>query len=310
MPMIERKVMLYKSKVEYMSGEGVYAMNHVLGCSHGCKYPCYAYLTAKRFGQVDSYEDWCEPRLVVNTLERLESELGKHVERVHLCFTTDPFPCLGPGVQTEEGLGAFERVECIHDASMRAIREINSRGIPVTILSKGTLPWMDASCPHGLLRDYATSAVVDRPHPTNEFGISLSSLDEGFRERWEPGAAPYAERIAGLKALHDAGCRTWVSVEPWPSPDVYASTFLRHGENAAKARTHDLSVAGAVAWLQLFKQLDELLEEVGFADRIVFGRWNHGGAGEYADYYRSCAENVRLFCDRRGIECVVKAGTE
>lgn len=75
MPMIERKAMLYKSRVEYMSGEGVYAMNHVLGCSHGCKYPCYAYLTAKRFGQVDSYEDWCEPKPVANTLELLEKEL-------------------------------------------------------------------------------------------------------------------------------------------------------------------------------------------------------------------------------------------
>lgn len=35
---MERKRMLYKSKVEYMSGEGVYTMNHIIGCSHGCLY--------------------------------------------------------------------------------------------------------------------------------------------------------------------------------------------------------------------------------------------------------------------------------
>jgi len=47
-----RKTMLYKTEVEY----GDYTMNHVLGCAHGCKYPCYAYLQKKRFGEVKSYE--------------------------------------------------------------------------------------------------------------------------------------------------------------------------------------------------------------------------------------------------------------
>lgn len=52
---MERKSILYKTGVEY----GDYTMNHVLGCSHGCKYPCYAFLTAKRFGKVTTYEEWC-----------------------------------------------------------------------------------------------------------------------------------------------------------------------------------------------------------------------------------------------------------
>ena len=51
---ISRKTLIYKTDVEY----GDYTMNHVLGCSHGCKYPCYAYLQKKRFGNVTSYEDW------------------------------------------------------------------------------------------------------------------------------------------------------------------------------------------------------------------------------------------------------------
>lgn len=37
---IIRKTMLYKTGVEY----GDYTMNHVLGCAHGCKYPCYVFL--------------------------------------------------------------------------------------------------------------------------------------------------------------------------------------------------------------------------------------------------------------------------
>ena len=65
--------MLYKTGVEY----GDYTMNHVLVCSHGCKYPCYAFLMKKRFGQVHSYEEWCEPKIVSNTLELLDKEIPR-----------------------------------------------------------------------------------------------------------------------------------------------------------------------------------------------------------------------------------------
>ena len=54
MQYIERKSMLYKTGVEY----GDYTMNHVQGCSHGCKYPCYAFLMAKRFGRVHCPDCW------------------------------------------------------------------------------------------------------------------------------------------------------------------------------------------------------------------------------------------------------------
>ena len=41
---IQRKTMLYVTGVEY----GDYTMNHVLGCAHGCKYPCYAFMMKKK----------------------------------------------------------------------------------------------------------------------------------------------------------------------------------------------------------------------------------------------------------------------
>lgn len=74
---IIRKSMLYKTGVEY----GDYAMNYVQGCSHGCRYPCYAYLMAKRFGRVRSYEEWCRPKLVANTLALLEKEIPRLREK-------------------------------------------------------------------------------------------------------------------------------------------------------------------------------------------------------------------------------------
>ena len=90
MRLIRRKTMIYKTGVEY----GDYTINHVLGCSHGCKYPCYAYMMKKRFGDIASYEEWCEPALVENTLEILDDEIPKFKSKIHmlhLCFTTDPF---------------------------------------------------------------------------------------------------------------------------------------------------------------------------------------------------------------------------
>ena len=75
MDTITRKSMLYKTGVEY----GDYTMNHVLGCSHGCLYPCYAFLMAKRFGKVGNYEQWCTPKLVSNALELLDHEISNEV---------------------------------------------------------------------------------------------------------------------------------------------------------------------------------------------------------------------------------------
>ena len=70
--------MLYQTGVEY----GDYTMNHVQGCAHGCKYPCYAFLMKKRFGQIKDYESWLEPVLVSNTLELLDKEIPRLRDKI------------------------------------------------------------------------------------------------------------------------------------------------------------------------------------------------------------------------------------
>jgi len=117
---IERKTMLYKTKVEY----GDYTMNHVLGCAHGCRYPCYAYLMAKRFGKVTNYSEWVKPRLVKNTLELLKTEVPrlKHqIRSVQLCFTTDPF---------------MYNYEEVVNLSLAAIEYLNNEGLKCRVLTK------------------------------------------------------------------------------------------------------------------------------------------------------------------------------
>lgn len=245
-----RKTMLYKTGVEY----GDYTMNHVQGCSHGCLYPCYAFLLKKRFGQIKSYEQWIEPILVSNTLELLDKEIPRlkdKIQSVHLCFTTDPFMYGYPEIS---------------EMSIAAIRKLNAAGIKCTALTKGILPIKLAE----LSKD-------------NEYGITFISLNEEYRVKIEPGAAPYAERLAALRALHDAGCKTWVSMEPYPTPNL------------------------------IEQDLHDLLEAVSFVDKIIFGRTNYSTEVSsykgHKAYYNELAAEVISFCEERGIQYHIKEKT-
>lgn len=247
---IKRSSLLYKTGVEY----GDYTINHIQGCAHGCKYPCYAMSMAKRFGKAKTYEEWCEPKLVENALEILDTEIPKlrdKIKSVHLCFTSDPF------------MYGYEEVA---EMSISIIRKLNNAGIKCTVLTKGILP--------------ITLAELS---PENEYGITLVSLDEDFRREMEPNSAPFAERIQALRALHDAGCRTWVSMEPYPTPN-----FIE-------------------------QDLDAILEAVGFCDKIIFGRLNYNKkVSEYKDYkkfFNDCAQSVIQYCNENNKDYHIKDGT-
>ena len=67
MDTVTRKSLIYHTGI---GGTGAYAATHVVGCSHGCRFPCYAFLMMQRFGKVATYEEWCRPQLVANALQR------------------------------------------------------------------------------------------------------------------------------------------------------------------------------------------------------------------------------------------------
>lgn len=247
---IERKSMLYRTGVEY----GDYTLNHILGCAHGCKYPCYAFMQKKRFGQIDSYEKWLEPYLVSNTLELLDKEIPRlksAIKSVQLCFTTDPF------------MFGYDEIKTM---SLNAIKKLNYADIKCTVLTKGILPIELAS--------YSNK---------NEYGVTLVSLNEEYRKSIEPGAAPYKERLKSLECLHDKGCNTWVSVEPYPTPNI------------------------------IEQNLDNILNAIRFTDKIIFGRTNYSKeVSSYKlnkDFYNIQAEKVIDFCEKNNIQYHIKDGT-
>lgn len=254
MEKIYRKTLLYKSEVEYAD----FCLNHVEGCSHGCRYPCYAYMLKKRCGIVKTYEDWCQPKIVSNALELLDKEIPKYkdkIKHVHLCFSTDPFMHNQPEIT---------------ELSLKIIDKLNQNKIRCTVLTKGTYP-----------RELAQR---NGQSINNEYGITLVSLDENFRKRFEPNSATFRNRINALKHLHNKGFRTWVSMEPYPTPNL------------------------------IKQDLREVLNSLSFVDKIIFGRLNYNvESSEFKynkEFYNGLVNIVIKFCKRNKIAYHIKEGTK
>ncbi len=265
---ISRKSLLYKTKVEY----GDWTVNHVVGCRHGCKFPCYAMMMAKRFGWVRDYDDWRNPKIVANALELLDKEIPKYksqIDFVHLCFMTDPF------------MYDLERKQLIPEVvemTLKIIERLNKEGIKVTTLTKGIYP-EEISYKKKFLQ-------------SNEYGITLVSLNHSFKEKFEPYSAPYEERINSLRILAQAGLNTWVSMEPYPPPELDKTSG----------------------------NIDDILEQISFVKKIIFGKLNYNRIANYTnssvsvwknneEFYREMAETVKTFCLKNNIKYHIKTGT-
>lgn len=251
---ILRKSLLYKSGVEYAD----FCINHVEGCAHGCRFPCYAMMMKKRCGVIKDYSDWIRPKIVANALELLDKEIPKYKNRikfVHLCFTTDPFMYKYPEVA---------------DLTLKIIERLNKDNIRCTVLTKGIYP-----------KDLAD---VKKYGINNEYGITLVSLDEGFKNRFEPFTAPYTKRIESLKYLHDKGLKTWISMEPYPTTNLVNQDLLK------------------------------ILRNIKFVDKIIFGKLNYNvKITEFEnnrDFYEKHTRIVINFCDKYKIGYHIKYGTQ
>lgn len=253
MQKIKRKSLLYKSGVEYAD----FGLNVAEGCSHGCNYPCYAMMMKRRYGIVKTYRDWITPKIIENALELLEKEIPKYkkdIESVYMCFSTDPF--------------MYKQKE-INNLSLKIIERLNNDKIKVVSISKGVYP-----------KDLVNKDVYGLK---NEYGLTVVTLSENFRKKYEPFAAPIKERIKALKFLHDSGLKTWISMEPYPTPNIIKQDLL------------------------------EIINEISFVDRIVFGKWNYNGITGYfndnKNFYNNSAYEVIKFCKQNGIECHIKEKT-
>ncbi|OIN96211.1 radical SAM protein [Candidatus Desantisbacteria bacterium CG1_02_38_46] len=264
----ERKSLLYRTKVEY----GNWTINHVTGCMHGCKFPCYAMMMAKKFGWIKNYEDWRSPKIATNALEILEKEIPKYkdeIDFVHLCFMSDPF------MYNSEKEDLIPEIKSL---TLNIIERLNAEGIKVTTLTKGIYP----------------DEILDTRKflQFNEYGITLVSLNKDFKKDFEPFSAPYEKRIESLQKLAKKGLNTWVSMEPYPTPEL---------DNTSA-------------------NIEKILQGISFVKKIIFGKLNYhriaycNGNSVHIwknneDFYKEMAKRVIDFCSKNDIKYHIKFGT-
>lgn len=168
------------------------ATNPYRGCGHGCAY-CYVPLVTKQ--PRPEFDSGAVER--VDFHKRLVTDARKYqaagiAEQVMLSFTTDPYH---PG-----------------DCSLTRItlEVLRDHGLAFCTLTKGGTR---------ALRD------IHAFRPTRDaFASTLTSLDERFSRKWERGAADPSDRLAALRAFHERGIFTWVSLEP--TLDIEASLSI------------------------------------------------------------------------------------
>lgn len=169
------------------------AANPYKGCGHQCAY-CYVPRVLRRaLGGPGSTVNnarkvFDEGAVIRPDFQRgLLRDAAKYdaagiTEQVLLSFTTDPYP------------------PAHHQLTRWTIEILQAHGLAVCTLTKGG---------SRALRD------IDLFRPDRDaFASTLTSLDAEFSRKWERGAADPDDRIATLRAFHERGVFTWVSLEP------------------------------------------------------------------------------------------------
>lgn len=158
------------------------ATNPYSGCGHKCAY-CYV----PKVLHIDREQFNAGSSVRFEYLKNLRKDAEKYKamgikEQVLLSFTTDPYP-------PEHHLTTRHTLGLLKDA-----------GLAFCTLTKGG---------SRALRDI-DQFRTDR----DAFASTLTSLDDSFSLKWEPGAALPKDRISTLKKFHEKGIFTWVSLEP------------------------------------------------------------------------------------------------
>lgn len=185
----------FKGKAIYQpSGKAAeyaeWACNFYVGCSNGCDY-CYCKkgILAGVMGQDKPQLKKCF-RDENAAIEQFRKELGRNLlwegenstlktHGIFFSFTTDPM--------LEETIGL----------TIDALIACNDNDVPVKILTK-MADWIDPFLEYG----YGNIDNI-------AIGFTLTGHDE-----LEPCASPNTERIKAMRKLHDAGFKTFASIEP------------------------------------------------------------------------------------------------
>lgn len=185
-PIVKGADVIYRPK----GNAGEYAplaTNPYRGCGHGCKYcyvPLATHIDRDEFNKPAKLRPGYMERLAKDVLRHGQAKLDEIQRQIFITFSSDPWH---PGD---------------HSATRQVLDMLLMNGLSYCTLTKS-----------------GTAAVENgdigwfRPKH-DAFAATLTSLDLAFSQKWEPDAAWPAHRLAGLKAFHERGVFTWVSLEP------------------------------------------------------------------------------------------------
>lgn len=159
-----------------------------LNIYNGCDHGCkYCYIRTLFLSNTQAKE---------RNLSKLEKELPNINNQVLLCFISDPYCQLDRQVKaTRRVLELFQRYD-----------------VPTAILTKGGL-----DC----LRDMDIISKMKYI----KVGATLTFINAEDSKKYEPEAALPEDRFEALKQYHDAGIRTWASLEPVIDPEQSLATI-------------------------------------------------------------------------------------
>jgi DNA repair photolyase len=189
---VECRSILTKSGIDGVD----YAANPYVGCEHACAY-CYATFMKRFTGHQEPWGTFVDVK--VNAADVLARQIhrAKH-GMINFCTVTD----------------AYQPLEERYRITRACLEALAGCDYPITILTKSAL----------VLRDLDVLIHL----PDVEVAFTISGLEETLRERFEPGASPFSARLDALRALSEAGIRTWAFCGP-------LLPFLSDGEEQVDA---------------------------------------------------------------------------
>lgn len=156
-----------------------YALNPYRGCSIGCVY-CYAPSVLRE------QRPWGR---FVDVKRNIPAVLAKELRRKERGV-------VGLGTVTD----GYQPLEARYHLTRYCLEQLVRFDFPVSVQTKSSLVLKDLD----LLRRLSDAEV----------GVTVTTLDETQRRRFEPFGSPTERRLATLRRLHEAGMRTWAFVGP------------------------------------------------------------------------------------------------
>jgi DNA repair photolyase len=253
-----------------------YSLSPYMACGHGCAY-CD--------GRAEKY--WVEGVFDRDIVVRrnLPALLRRELPRLR---ETAPI-AIGSGITD-----AYQPLERTEGLTRQCAAILADNALPVSVLTKSAL----------VQRDIDAWSTVNGG-PGFILNLSIATLDEGIRRRFEPGASPIAERLEALRAFRERGVPVGVMAMP-------LLPFISDGEEEIRALLTALKEAGAAfvmpggLTLRPGRQKDFYLQRVGEAYPGLLPRYGEIYAENRAS--GACTRSYAAAMQRRAASAGLAAG--